>query len=104
MLRYHEKAGIIQAWGDLDDPQQRGRIIIDCAMNLPLLHWAANETRNPYYREAAISHLGRANEYLIRGDWSSYHTYYFDTVTGQAQKGITHQGYSDDSCWARGQA
>ncbi|HET7838746.1 MAG TPA: glycoside hydrolase family 88 protein, partial [Rectinemataceae bacterium] len=103
-VRYHEKAGVIQAWGDLNDPEQRGRIIIDCAMNLPLLHWASEETRNPYYREAAVSHLARANASLIRSDWSSYHTFYFDTATGEALRGITHQGYADDSCWARGQA
>jgi unsaturated chondroitin disaccharide hydrolase len=104
MLRYFPKAGVVQAWGDLNDPAQRGRIIIDCAMNLPLLHWASEETRNPYYREAALSHLRRANESLVRPDWSSFHTYYFDTETGAALRGITHQGYSNDSCWARGQA
>lgn len=104
MVRYYEKAGVVQAWGNLNDPEQRGRIIIDCAMNMPLLHWATDETRNPYYREAAVSHLKRANESLVRPDWSSYHTYYFDPDTGKALRGITHQGYSDDSCWARGQA
>ena len=104
MIRYFENAGVIQAWGDLGDPAQRGRIIIDCAMNLPLLHWASEETRNPYYREAAVSHLARANEFLVREDWSSFHTYYFDTGTGQPLRGTTAQGYSNDSCWARGQA
>lgn len=104
MQRYFEKAGVIQAWGDLNDPAQRGRIIIDCAMNLPLLHWAAEETGNPYYREAATSHMSRANENLIRDDWSTFHTYYFDTATGEPLRGDSHQGYSNDSCWARGQA
>ncbi|MNI41463.1 Unsaturated chondroitin disaccharide hydrolase [compost metagenome] len=37
--RYFEKAGIIQAWGNLDNPNQRGRMIVDCCMNLPLLYW-----------------------------------------------------------------
>ena len=104
MLRYYEQAGVVQAWGDLNDPQQQGRIIIDCAMNLPLLHWASEETRNPYYREAAVNHLRRANENLVRPDWSCYHTYYFDTKTGEALRGVTFQGYANDSCWARGQA
>ncbi|HAU4308984.1 TPA: glycoside hydrolase family 88 protein, partial [Citrobacter freundii] len=36
--RFHEKAQIIQAWGDLRDPDQAGRMIIDCNMNLPLLY------------------------------------------------------------------
>jgi unsaturated chondroitin disaccharide hydrolase len=104
MVRYFEKAGVIQAWGNLNDPEQRGRIIIDCAMNLPLLHWASAETSNPYYAEAAARHIERANAYAIRSDWSSYHTYYFDTESGAPLRGVTAQGYADDSCWARGQA
>jgi unsaturated chondroitin disaccharide hydrolase len=104
MIRFHEKASIIQAWGDLNDPEQRGRIIIDCAMNLPLLYWASKETGNPYYRDAAGRHLENANRYLIRGNWSCYHTYFFDTESGQPVQGKTAQGYSDDSAWSRGQA
>lgn len=104
MYRYYEKAGVIQAWGNLTDPAQRGRMIIDCAMNLPLLHWAAEETGNPYYRDAATRHIGKANEHIIRADWSSYHTFYFDVETGAPLRGVTCQGYADDSCWARGQA
>ncbi|MDR2257660.1 MAG: glycoside hydrolase family 88 protein [Treponema sp.] len=104
LLRYHEKAGIIQAWGNLEDPRQRGRIIIDCAMNLPLLYWAGEETGKPRYREAAARHINTANARLVREDWSTWHTYFFDTETGAPIRGNTAQGYSDDSCWARGQA
>jgi unsaturated chondroitin disaccharide hydrolase len=104
MGRYFEKAGVIQAWGDLNDPAQRGRIIIDCAMNLPLLFWASEETGDPYYREAATRHLAAANASLLREDGSSYHTYFFDVATGEPLRGKTAQGYSDSSCWARGQA
>jgi unsaturated chondroitin disaccharide hydrolase len=103
LLRRHKKAGIIQAWGNLDDPRQRGRIIIDCAMNLPLLYWAGEETGKPHYREAAARHIAAANARLIREDWSTYHTYFFDAETGKPLRGNTAQGYSDDSCWARGQ-
>ncbi|WP_321300056.1 glycoside hydrolase family 88 protein [uncultured Sphaerochaeta sp.] len=104
MERYHPKAGIIQAWGDLEDPNQRGRIIIDCLMNIPLLFWATEETKNPRYQEAALRHLARTRETIIRPDATTYHTYYFDTETGNPLRGVTAQGYSDDSCWARGQA
>ena len=104
MIRYFEKAGIIQAWGNLNDPNQKGRIIIDCAMNLPLLYWASRETGNPYYREAAIKHIEKANAYLIRHNFSTFHTYFFNTETGAPVRGNTAQGYSDNSCWARGQA
>lgn len=104
MKRYFEKAGIIQAWGDLNDPAQRGRIIIDCAMNLPLLFWASGETGDPRYREAATRHLAAANANLIRTDASTYHTFFFDVNSGEPLYGRTAQGYSDTSCWARGQA
>lgn len=102
--RYHEKAGIIQAWGDLKDESQRGRMIIDCNMNLPLLYWASEVTGDTKYRDIACNHVSRAAKYIVREDSSTYHTYYMDTNTGKPKKGTTHQGYSDNSCWARGQA
>ncbi len=102
--RFHEKAGIIQAWGDLHDPAQRGRMIIDCCMNLPLLHWASGQTGDETHAGIAFSHARRAMEHLVREDASSYHTYYMDVETGEPRFGKTAQGLSDDSCWSRGQA
>ena len=102
--RFHEKAGIIQAWGDLSDPAQSGRMIIDCCMNLPLLHWASGQTGDGRYAGIAGSHARRAMENLVREDASSYHTYYMDVETGEPRFGKTAQGLSDDSCWSRGQA
>ncbi|WP_071130307.1 glycoside hydrolase family 88 protein [Enterococcus timonensis] len=104
MKRYSPKAKIIQAWGDLSDPEQNGRMIIDCLMNLPLLYFATNETGNPKYAEAAYQHALQTQKYIVRPNYTTYHTYYFDTQTGLAKYGKTQQGYSDDSCWARGQA
>ncbi|WP_409344096.1 glycoside hydrolase family 88 protein [Paenibacillus sp. MBLB4367] len=104
MTRYYDKAGIIQAWGNLSNPEQRGRMIIDCCMNLPLLYWAAEMTGNPAYYDAAVSHAKQAAAYLIRDNASSYHTFYMDVETGEPKYGKTSQGYSDDSCWSRGQA
>lgn len=102
--RYFDKAGIIQAWGDLDDPNQRGRMIIDCCMNLPLLYWAAGITGNHRYYEIAYQHARQAALYLVREDGSTYHTFYMDVTTGEPRFGKTCQGYADGSCWARGQA
>lgn len=104
MVRYFDKAGIIQAWGNLNDPNQRGRMIIDCCMNLPLLYWASEITGDKKYYEAAYSHAKQAAKYIVREDSSTFHTFYMDTETGEPRFGKTHQGYSDDSCWARGQA
>lgn len=104
MERFFEKAGIIQAWVKLDQPSQRGRMIIDCCMNLPLLYWATEETGKPKYRRAAISHARQSAAYLIREDSSTYHTYYMDVESGEPRFGQTSQGYADQSCWSRGQA
>jgi len=102
--RFNATAGVIQAWGDLRDPARQGRMIIDCNLNVPLLFWAANETGKTEYREAATRHLEQAARYLVRPDASTFHTFYLDIHTGDALRGDTHQGFSDSSCWARGQA
>jgi unsaturated chondroitin disaccharide hydrolase len=102
--RYLPAAGIIQAWGDLSDPVQRGRMIIDCNLNLPLLYWAADVTGHARFREAANTHIARAAQHIVRSDASTFHTFYMDAETGKPLYGKTHQGYSDSSCWARGQA
>jgi len=102
--RFDPIARVIQAWGDMNDPAQRGRMIIDCNLNLPLLYWAANETGEQDFRDAANAHLDRAAEFLVRPDGSTFHTFYIDTEMGLPRGGSTHQGFSDDSCWSRGQA
>lgn len=102
--RFNATAGVIQAWGDLSDPARQGRMIIDCNLNVPLLFWAADETGNQTWREAAIRHLAQAARYLVRDDASTFHTFYMDIHSGKPLRGDTHQGFSDSSCWARGQA
>lgn len=104
MKRYDKKAHIIQAWGNLNDPKQRGRMIIDCLMNLPLLYFAANATGDESYQQAAYAHAKQTQKYIVRPNYTTFHTYYFDVATGLPIGGKTQQGYSDDSCWARGQA
>ena len=103
MERFQEKGGFIQAWGTLG-ARDNYRLIIDCLLNIPLLHWAFLETGNPVYRNAAVRHYEAACNNVIRDDASAYHTFYFDPGTGEPLKGVTRQGYSDDSAWARGQA
>lgn len=104
MTRFLEPAGIIQAWGDLSDPDQRGRTIIDSLMNTPLLYWASDETGDPRYREAAYRHTLQLRDHIFRDEGSTFHTFYWDADTGEPLRGATEQGHSDDSCWARGQA
>jgi len=104
LARFLPRAGVIQSWGSLDDAQQRGRVIIDGIMNLPLLHHAARATGDASYSDAARSHLQRTRDYLVRPGGATYHTYHFDADSGAPLRPSTHQGLADDSCWARGQA
>lgn len=104
MSRFLEPAGIIQAWGDLNDPRQRGRTIIDSLMNTPLLFWAGSQTGDAKYARAAVRHVIQLRDNALRPDDSTFHTFYWDPETGEALRGETEQGHADDSCWARGQA
>jgi len=104
LTRYHKRAGIIQAWGELNNPEEQGRMIIDCNMNLPLLYWASKVTGKSIYKEVACNHIYQAAKYIVREDASSFHTYFMDVETGEPKYGKTGQGYADNSCWSRGQA
>lgn len=101
--RFQEKGGFIQAWGDIGDPKQY-RLIIDCLLNVPLLFWAAEESGQKRYAEIAHTHIDTALRNVVRPDSSTYHTFYFDPETGAPDHGCTHQGYADNSVWARGQS
>lgn len=103
MERYNERDGFIQAWGAVGAKEDY-RLIIDCFMNIPLLYWATDITGDTKYAEAADKHFEKAANYVIRDDASAFHTFYFDAETGEPMRGVTRQGYSDDSAWARGQA
>ncbi len=103
--RFLKKAEVIQAWGKIgEDGINSGRIIIDTFMNLPILYNISEITGDIKYRDVALKHLDNALKVLIRNDFTTYHTFYFDTKTGFPLFGKTHQGKSDESLWARGQA
>lgn len=101
--RYQEVGGFIQAWGELGKPEHY-RLIIDCLLNIQLLFWASEQTGDPKYSQMATQHFYTSANNVIRDDASAFHTFYFDPKTGEPVKGVTRQGYSDDSAWARGQA
>lgn len=104
MVRFLEPAGIIQAWGDLSDPAQRGRTIIDSLMNMPLLTWASEESGDDRYADAVRRHTRQLATHIIREDDTTFHTFTWDVETGAPIGGSTAQGAHDDSCWSRGQA
>lgn len=103
ITRYHPVGEFIQAWGSMDAPENY-RLIIDCLLNLPLLYWASEETGDMKYRYIAEKHIHTAIKNVIREDYSTWHTFFFDMKTGAPDHGATCQGYRDGSAWARGQA
>lgn len=108
--RWRQPLPFVMCWNpqprDLDDFAHRktGTLNIDSMQGMALLYWASRESGQPSYAEIADMHLDTCIKYLVRDDYSSYHSYEFDPRTGQPMKGYTHQGYSDESCWSRGQA
>lgn len=84
--------------------KKAGRTIIDVMMNLPLLWWAYEETGDEKYYNIAYTHSKRTIEEFIRDDYSTIHVIDFDLETGEITRKLTVQGYSNDSCWSRGQA
>ncbi|PRX09110.1 UNVERIFIED_ORG: unsaturated chondroitin disaccharide hydrolase [Martelella mediterranea] len=103
IARFHEVGGFIQAWGEMGAAENY-RYIIDCLLNLPLLYWASRETGDEKYRDIARIHAATTLAHSFREDGSTYHTFFMDPETGGPVKGVTVQGYRDDSDWARGQA
>ncbi|RFZ78180.1 glucoronyl hydrolase [Lacrimispora amygdalina] len=101
--RFQPVGEFIQAWGPMNQPENY-RFIIDCLLNLPLLYWASEETNDSRYREIAEKHIHTAIANVIREDYSTWHTFFMNMVTGEPDHGATCQGYRDGSAWARGQA
>lgn len=101
--RFQPKGKFIQAWGE-KGAGNNYRLIIDALLNIPLLYWAGKKTNNSHLIEIANMHYKTATHTVFRKNGSTYHTYFFDKGTGKPLYGATHQGYSDDSDWARGQA
>jgi len=102
--RFNDKGHFIRAWGTPGSASKAGWMIIDTMMNLELLFWAADETGHHEWFNMAYRHAVTAMNTLIRPDGGSWHVAEFDPETGTLEKRRTHQGFSDESTWARGQA
>ncbi|GAB3700368.1 glycoside hydrolase family 88 protein [Spirosoma flavus] len=101
--RFKPAAGIIRSWDHHKD-QWQSPVIIDNMMNLELLFAATRLTGDSTYYKIAVTHARTTMKNHYRPDNSSYHVVDYDTLTGQVLKKNTHQGYSHESAWARGQA
>lgn len=77
--------------------------IMDNMMNLDLLFWASRHGGNPLLYDIAVTHAKTTMKHHFRPDGGCYHVAVYDTLTGDFIKGVTHQGYADNSTWTRGQ-
>jgi unsaturated chondroitin disaccharide hydrolase len=104
---FNPKVGTILSWPrevpGVDWPL-RHNTIMDNMINLELLFWAAKNGGRKELYDMAVKHATTTMQNHFRPDYTSYHVVVYDTATGEKIKGITHQGFSDSSMWARGQS
>lgn len=104
---YNPKVGTLLSWPrevpGVDWPR-RHNTIMDNMINLELLFWASKNGGRKELYDIAVSHAEKTMKYQFRPDHTSFHVVVYDKDNGHAVKQITHQGYNDQSMWARGQA
>ena len=101
---FDDKVGTMLSWPRHVKDYGGHNTIMDNMMNLELLYWAAENGGGQQLKELATRHAETTMKNHFRKDGSCYHVAVYDTLTGQFIKGVTHQGYSDQSMWSRGQA
>lgn len=101
--RFNPKVGLIRSWNHTRNKWQYP-VVIDNMMNLELLLWAANYSGDSKFKEIALSHADKTMIHHFRPDFSSCHLVSYDTISGLPHLKQTHQGFSKESSWSRGQA
>ncbi|ALJ04316.1 glucuronyl hydrolase [Pseudalgibacter alginicilyticus] len=103
---FNPNVGTILSWPrdvpNMEWPQHN--TIMDNMINLEMMFWASKNGGSKSLYDIAVSHADVTIENHFRPDYTSYHVVVYDKDTGKKIKGVTHQGYSDTSMWARGQA
>jgi unsaturated chondroitin disaccharide hydrolase len=77
-------------------------LFIDIMMNVGIIFYAAQQTNDQNLWRIANQHCLTTRRYLVRGDGSTSHEGIFDLDSGEFLRQSTHQGWRDDSSWARG--
>jgi hypothetical protein len=99
--RFNKNTGTIRSW---NHGKWQFPVIVDNLMNLELLYWATRVSGDSSFYKIATTHAVTTMKNHYRPDNSSYHVVNYDTLTGKVLEKVTHQGYADESVWARGQA
>jgi unsaturated chondroitin disaccharide hydrolase len=101
---FNPKVGTICSWPRNVEMFGGHNTIMDNMINLEMLFWAAKNSNNHKLYDIAVSHAEKTMHNQFRADYSCYHVAVYNPETGEFIRGCNHQGYSDDSMWARGQA
>ncbi|RZK68429.1 MAG: glucuronyl hydrolase, partial [Pedobacter sp.] len=99
--RFSPKVGAIRSW---DFGHWQYPVIIDNMMNLEYLYWAGKQFNEPNFSKVANAHATTTLKNHFRKDYSSYHVIDYNPENGNVVRKATHQGLTDESSWARGQA
>lgn len=102
ITRFSPKVGCIRSW-DHNAKVWKYPVIIDNMMNLEMLFETTKLTGDSTFYKIAVSHANTTMKHHFRDDYSSFHVVDYDPETGAVRMRVTHQGYSDDSFWSRGQ-
>lgn len=105
--RFNPTGRFIRAWNEWSDEsvgENTGWAIIDCMMNLPLLYWAAEQTKDPRFTQIAMGHADTAMNAFVRENGSVAHIVRFNAATGELIDTVGGQGLGVGSSWTRGQA
>lgn len=101
--RFNSNVGCTRSW-DFNSDIWEFPVIIDNMMNLELLFEATILSKDSTYHKMAVSHANKTLKHHFRSDNSTYHVVVYDTINGHVKDRVTHQGITDNSSWARGQA
>ena len=103
---YNPKVGTILSWPrpvpNMEWPQHN--TIMDNMINLEMLFWASKNGGSQKLYDIAVKHAETTMKNQFRPDYTSYHVVVYDRDTGRKIKAVTHQGYADETMWARGQS
>jgi rhamnogalacturonyl hydrolase YesR len=105
MKRFNPSVGCIRSWDRYPwSAKWQYPVIIDNMMNLEMLFFATRVSGDSSFYKVAVTHANTTMQNHFRANSSSYHVTDYDTLTGKVIQHTTHQGISDESSWARGQA
>lgn len=102
--RFNPTVGCIKSWDKKKfSAKWQYPVIIDNMMNLEMLMFSFDQTKDSSFYNVATSHANTTIKNHFREDFSSYHVIDYDSLTGTVIQKNTHQGLYDHSSWARGQ-